>query len=579
MQLKYAGRFMTAYACLILTISGCTSQVPQNDADVIVAGAGIAGLSAALEASAAGTSVLLVDINSVGGGHAVMAGGLALVGTPLQESRGIHDTPEIAYRDLMRWGEDSDPGWVRFYTENSLAQVYDWLTDMGVVFRTVIPTPDASVPRFHFTGGTAVNVVVPMMREVLKRQNIVFLRNSEVQALIADQGRISGIRIKNTRTGEMRLLRAPAVILATGGFQNNLAMVRDNWRAGLPQPERLLTGAGQFANGDGIALARSAGAALSRMDHQVSFVNGVPDPRDGTGRSALVAGNPAAIWVNASGQRFINESAPGKEVDGAVLSRQPGTHWLIFDSKGQRRLMIRDAPGFTREAIRQKILDTPGITQTARSIPGLATATGLPPRSLQETVDRYNELVARHHDTDFNRFEPGDGTSPVSISVPPYYAIRLFPLTRKSMGGVLIDRAGRVLDGNRQPVPGLFAAGELTGVAGINGSYGGSGTFLGPSVLTGRVAGKTAADSVSGHSPVTRDRETASRTDDVMSPKQLEALLWQNRPGYWHFKVTHALVLERETDCSRCHNRDWPTHAAVTPLEQSAQLASCTECH
>ena len=106
-------RTVLAGVACCLAVAACTRPLP--DADVIIVGAGIAGLSAALEAGANGRSVLVIDANSVGGGHAVKAGGFALVGTPLQEKKGYRDSPEIAERDLLAWGEDADRGWVHRY--------------------------------------------------------------------------------------------------------------------------------------------------------------------------------------------------------------------------------------------------------------------------------------------------------------------------------------------------------------------------------------------------------------------------------------------------------------------------------
>lgn len=138
-------------ACIAL--GSCTRPAP--DADVIVIGGGIAGLSAALEAAAAGRTVLVIDANSVGGGHAVKAGGFALVGTPLQEKKGYRDSPEIAARDLLAWGEDADPDWVRRYVTASRADVHDWLAGFGVRWGFILDTPEHSVPRFHFATGAA----------------------------------------------------------------------------------------------------------------------------------------------------------------------------------------------------------------------------------------------------------------------------------------------------------------------------------------------------------------------------------------------------------------------------------------
>ena len=156
-------------ACIVL--GGCMRPEPKPDADVIVIGTGIAGLSAALEASAAGRTVLLIDANSVGGGHAVKAGGFALVGTPLQERKGYRDSPEIAARDLLAWGEDADAEWVRRYVTASRTEVHDWLTGFGVRWGFILDTPEHSVPRFHFANGAALNVVVPMMRAARNRSS------------------------------------------------------------------------------------------------------------------------------------------------------------------------------------------------------------------------------------------------------------------------------------------------------------------------------------------------------------------------------------------------------------------------
>ena len=145
-------RTLLAGVACCLAIAGCTRPLP--DADVIIVGSGIAGLSAALEAGAAGRSVLVIDANSVGGGHAVKAGGFALVGTPLQERKGYRDSPEIAERDLLAWGEDADPEWVRRYVRASRTEVHDWLTAFGVRWGFILDTPEHSVPRFHFANGS-----------------------------------------------------------------------------------------------------------------------------------------------------------------------------------------------------------------------------------------------------------------------------------------------------------------------------------------------------------------------------------------------------------------------------------------
>ncbi len=548
-------------------------------------GGGIAGISAALEAETHGARVLIIEMNSVAGGHAVKAGGFALVDTPLQRAKGYRDSPEVAYRDLMAWGEDADSGWVRFYAENARTQVHDWLAGMGVKFAVLLDTPEGTVPRFHFTRGAAVNAIVPMLREALRRPRVQFVWNAEATEILRAEGRITGVRTRNLRSGAKRVYRGRTVIIATGGFESDLGRVRNAWPAQIPPPDRLLIGAGEYARGSGLRLADALGAHLTRLDHQVIFVNGLPDPRDASGEHGLLTQNPAAIWIDASGRRFTNEAAASKVTNRAVLRKSPATHWLVFDAEGVKHLTIRGAAWLSQQAIKTEILDNPVLVKRADSLAELAAAAGLPADALVETVARYNGFIERGLDTDYGRVGPGTGPDPPAIRKAPFYAIQLYPMTRKSMGGLAIDREARVLDGASRPIPGLFACGEATGVAGINGSYGGSGTFLGPSVLIGRVAGRSAVASlpdIAGHEtrePPRSALPAASRLAPPADAAALAALLEQKREGYWHFGVAHALVLERKEQCRSCHTPDWPPGPANTTAQRLIQLDTCTRCH
>ena len=395
--------------------------------------------------------------SSVAGGHAVKAGGFAMIGTPLQEKRGHEDTPEIAFNDLMAWGEDADPDWVRYFTENSRVEIYDWLTAMGVKFSILLDTPEDTVPRFHFAGGTAVKVVVPMLREATRRENIRFLLHTSAEELIESAGPFISVRARDARTGTEHVLQAATVILATGGFQSNLDMVRANWPrnagATIAEPERLLIGSGQFATGAGIELGRNIGAELYRMDHQVIFINGFPDPRDPD--RGLKTENPQAIWVDEQGKRFVNEAADSKQTGAAGLSLSAQSHWMIFDAKGLKLLRIRGAAWLTPESTVAEILDNPKLGHKSATIAELAQAIGVPVDNLEATVAGYNQAVETGDDADFQRFAGARGKTNI-ISEAPFYGLQLFPMTRKSLGGLAIDMQTRVIDANDNPIAGLY---------------------------------------------------------------------------------------------------------------------------
>ena len=552
---------------LAVLLAACTGAPVQRHADVIVAGAGPAGLAAALEASAQGARVILLDVNSVGGGHAVKAGGFALVDTELQRSRGITDSPDLAFDDWTARGNDPDSYWAYRYAEESATEVYDWLTANGVEFKMVLPTGEDRVPRFHFTRGTAINVAVPLLRKALYDTNITIRWNSRVVALARSGGRINGVKIVDERSGEQLLLRANAVILATGGLQNNTAEVLTNWDSARTQPGKLLQGAGHFATGSGYRLAEWAGADLVNMQKQEIFYNGVPDPRDPQQTRGIAAQNIRAIWVNTAGHRFMDETAGNKTLALIMQETDDPGYWMIFDTAGAKALSMRDAPWMNRDTLQAEVLDNPAIVHKAGSIKALARKAGLPEHGLQTTVETWNRMVDLGEDFQFGRFGDNAMRNIRPVTQPPYYAVRTYPLTRKSMGGPAINQYGQVLNSRRSPIPGLYAAGELTGVAGINGSYGGAGTFLGPSVFTGRIAGAAAAAEVGNAMLYTSMPETAATTP---SP---------GAAGYWHFDRAHALVSERGYSCETCHSDTNPMRPAAARNVLLARLDTCTLCH
>jgi predicted oxidoreductase len=361
--------------------------------------------------------------------------------------------------------------------------------------KNVLLMPGNRVPRWHQVVGGGFGLVGPVYRECVKTGKVNFSWDTKGLSLLRDGDRIIGVRAKRlSESAEVDYL-ARVVILATGGFQNNPEMVREYWPKDLPFPERILLGAWPNAVGSGHGMAKAAGAQLRNMNYQWNYSTGLPDPRALSARRGLNAFSQQSIWVNKAGRRFVNESQDTKITFPAVL-RQPGSsYWAIFDSIARGHFFVS---GWNRQNIESRIFDNPVMKPFVKSAPTLgelAAAAGIPPDALGDTLRSWNKMVTDGHDADFGRIggSKSPWAHPQRIEQPPFYAVQFFPLTRKSMGGVAIDRSCRVIDILDRPIPGLYAVGELTGLAGINGKASLEGTFLGSSIMTGRVAGRAVA--------------------------------------------------------------------------------------
>ena len=572
------------------------ADTEDSTADIVIVGSGLSGLSAAWEAAQTGARVQVIDMWSIFGGHGVAAGGvLNMVGTPVQEAKGIEDSPDLAYTDFMTWGEDPNSEWVRYYVDNSKELIHDWLTGMGIEFGDIGRNPGNTVPRVHRTQGGGLALVTTVYRECLKYPNITFTWNHKVTALVQENNRVVGVEAKNLRNGETLEVRASAVILATGGFQSNLEMVREFWPDNVKFPERLLLSSGIEARGSGLGLAQEAGAKLDYLDHQWNYSSGIPDPRyPGTDRG-LFGRSSAAIWVNMDAKRFVNESESVKVTTPAVINQNTSSYWAVFDASGLDQLAVR---GTTAWEDPKKILleKYPQAIPSAASIKELARVIGLEPDALKATVDRYNSMIEQGEDKDFDRFSstPSPAKDMIrqaynleKIEKPPFYALHTFAVTRKSMGGVLIDLSGRVLDGGGQPIPGLYAVGEVTGFGQINGKAGLEGTFLGPAIVTGRVGGRealaalkrTPAERITRAPQPLPHPDSSIRNEICLKCHPIARLIATQRPGYLHFERAHGIVLERNDQCIRCHGEFDPAPTESHQFDRPAQVENCFLCH
>ena len=580
---------------LVTVLSACAakprSPAPiaedQQPVDVLIVGAGISGLSAALEAARGGASVLVVDMSTVGGGHAILSNGaVSLVGTPLQAQRKIAESAQLAESDFLARGEDNDTRWVAAYVRDSRRWVYDWLTDLGVTFENLARPAGNTVPRLHLARGKGLGLVEPIYRACLRHPNIHFRWAAVAEDLIVVDGRVTGVMVRDLRSGTRHDLPAHNVIVATGGFQSNLENVLAHWPSDLPKPSRLLLGAARTATGSGHDLARRANASVSRLDHQWNYVLGLPDPRDSSHSRGLAAFNFKAIWVNAEGKRFTQEFGDEKLGLRALLEQPGGTYWNVFDERGKDGFSITLAGYENIGDVRRLVYDTPDVVLKAGSLDDLAVAMRVPVENLRATVARFNELTKLGIDLDFKAFGERTFPKPLAIETPPFYAAQFFPITRKSMGGIDVDLECRVLDKTGRAIAGLFAVGEVAGFAGINGKAALEGTFLGPGIYMGRIAGRRIAERLRRSQRSDMPAPTvavAPRVEfgnsECLKCHDVPDDVTRQRAGHWHFEQSHAKALEREYACSSCHADVFPYRASSHRLDRGSMVTYCRACH
>ncbi len=472
--------------------------VRKYETDVAIIGVGGAGMAAGIEARDAGARAIAFEKrDELGGAAAISGGGCLIVGSPLQKEHGIHDTPDLAFNDWVRWGGPSaDEVWARYYIEHTLHDLYHWAEQFGVKWVDMKPQEGNSVMRWTRAEGNGLGLMEHLIAAFREKGGEI-VSNTEITGLKVEGGRVVGFEGKDNATGEKVEVRGKAVVAATGGFNSNLDMVLE-YNPGL-RNDKIMEGSGFGSNGDGHRMIRDLGGYLTHMDHIWFYCYATPDYRDPLQRRGLVLRHiPGYVWVNQQGKRFHNESlSGGNSMSPAMLAQNPRHAWAIVDTPMKANLEVadpyyRDGDQIVREKVEELLANSPYIRKS-NTLEGLAKEIDVDVPTFLDAIGRYNKAIddGLKHEPDFGK-PLGQSKK---FDTPPYYAIQFFPLARKNFGGVKTDMQCHVLDKHFEPIPGLFAAGELCGMAGghINGRAGLEGTMLGPSVFSGRVAGGWAA--------------------------------------------------------------------------------------
>jgi predicted oxidoreductase len=475
----------------------------QFETDVAIVGAGGAGIAAGIEARAAGARAIAFEQGAAPGGAAIVSGGGCLiVGSPLQQQNGIKDTPDLAFADWMAWGGPSaDAVWARYYIEHTRHDLYHWAESFGVKWTDLKVQEGNAVLRWTRPERNGLGLMTSLI-EGFRGKGGEIVPDTEITGIAREGGRIAGLTGRNAVTGEPVVVRSAAVVVATGGFNSNLDMVLE-FNPALKN-DKVLVGSGRGSTGGGHRLVQEAGGYLTHMDHIWYYVYATPDYRDGGGRRGLVFRQvPGYIWVNQQGRRFHNEAlSGGNSATPALMAQTPRHAWAIMDTAMAASMEVadpyyRDGDRVVRERVMELLNGSPFIRK-ADTLSGLAQGMTVDAPEFLATVARYNKACEAGLESEPELGKPLKGSK--AFDTPPYYAVQIFPLARKNFGGVKTDLHCRVLDRHFEPIAGLYAAGEVAGMAGghINGRAGLEGTMLGPSLFSGRVAGAWAAHAA-GH--------------------------------------------------------------------------------
>jgi fumarate reductase flavoprotein subunit len=457
----------TGNAAVTSADKGTKAVLKDEATDIVIIGAGGAGLSAAKIASDAGAKVIVLEkMAFVGGNTNYATGGLNAAETEEQAANGIDDSIEQFYEDTMVGGKNlNNPDLVKVLTENSAATV-KWLISLGADLSDVGRLGGSSNNRTHRpTGGAGVGAHVVSVLDKAAEAVADIRTNSKVVAITYDSNGVNGVDVE-TKEGSYHV-SAKAVIIASGGFgASQEKIVRYK-----PELEGFGTTNHPGATGDALDLVSPLNVALVDIEQIQTHPTVVPVKN--VMITEAVRGN-GAILVNRDATRFISEMETRDVVSEAELNQKGKTAFLFFDQG------VRDS----LKAIESYAKS--GLLTEAATISELAAAMEMDGALLEATVAQYNAYVDGASDPDFNRSD-----LPRKLETAPFYMIEVGPAVHHTMGGLKIDTETHVYNTDGEIIPGLFAAGEVTG--GVHGANRLGGNAMADITTYGQIAGAQAA--------------------------------------------------------------------------------------
>ena len=467
---KAVSRALTTSSKEHVIEEGGNPQAPQNY-DVVVIGSGGAGLAAAIQAADTGAKVVVIEKMPTIGGNTIKASvGMNAAETRFQKLKGIEDSKELFYEETLKGGKfKNNPQLLREFVELA-PEAIDWLAERGIELNDITITGGMSIDRTHrpadrsAVGGFLISGLV----KNINQRDIEVLLETSVAEILFENGAVSGVKVVDEYY-DTRILNARSVIVATGGFSANREMVV-KYR---PELDGFVTTNHKGATGSGIALLQHIGADTVDMG-EIQIHPTVEQTTSYLVSEAIRGGG--AILVSQAGHRFYNEMETRDKVSAEIIALPDKSAWIIFDDQ------VRAANKAADEYIAK------GFVISAPTPHELAVKLNMDQETLQTTLGRYNTFVAQQKDEDFGR------TTALRhpLNQGPYYAIRIAPGVHHTMGGVTINTDTAVLDAQKQPIHGAWAAGEVVG--GIHGANRIGGNAVADIIIFGILAGRNAAN-------------------------------------------------------------------------------------
>lgn len=485
---------LTTGAVVATSVAGRAAAADTNtEFDVIVIGGGTAGMPAATFAAQRGARVLIIEAAAELGGTLFLSGArMSAAGTKLQKQMGIDDNPDLHFDYVMQMSKNkANPEIVRLAVDHS-APVFDWLWENGLPIVEGTPTARGSAhegqnrARYVWAPGAGMDVLEVLDKMItphIHSGQITVQTRTEVTGLRQDvDGTISHV-VAKTEDGNEVAYRGRHVVLASGGYTSNSKMFEE------------LEGAPDYADhtypysqGIGITLGLAVGGFVRGGEHHlpsfgaIMLTDDIPSP--------ILAGlninpldpKPWEIWVNAGGERFVNEDSHDiHEKELAVAKQSHERFWAVFDDQ-----TLQSAPSLVRGWSREEVasaFDVETMFAKAGTIEQLAEKTGMPPQTLRRTVEQYNAGQRNGRDA------YGREHMPMAIEKGPFYSIRFQSAQLISFAGLGVDGRLRVLRKNMEPIANLYAAGEVLGLGQLMGQNYTGGMGVTPALAFGRLLG------------------------------------------------------------------------------------------